>query len=58
MTWSDDANIWLYKNSSGDIVLYGSAPDQGAHESNHQGTGQFGSGVPVQIGSGVPVVIQ
>ena len=32
MTWSDNANIWLYRNSSGTQVLYGSAPDMGAHE--------------------------
>jgi hypothetical protein len=32
MTWSDNANIWLYKKSDGEIVLHGSAPDQGAHE--------------------------
>jgi hypothetical protein len=33
-TWSDNANIWLYKDSDGTIVLYGSAPDIGAHESS------------------------
>jgi len=32
LTWSDDADIWLYKNSSGTRVLYGSAPDQGAYQ--------------------------
>ena len=32
MTWSDNANIWLFKDSSGNIVLYSSAPDIGAHE--------------------------
>ena len=32
MTWSDNANIWLYKDSSGNIVLWGSAPDIGANE--------------------------
>jgi hypothetical protein len=31
MTWSDGAPIWLYKNSSGQQVLYGTAPDLGAH---------------------------
>jgi hypothetical protein len=31
MTWADNAPIWLYKNSSGERVLYGSAPEQGAH---------------------------
>jgi len=32
MTWSDKANIWLYKDSSGKQVLSGSAPDYGAYE--------------------------
>jgi hypothetical protein len=32
MTWADDAPVWLYKNSSGQVVLHGSAPDCGAHE--------------------------
>jgi hypothetical protein len=32
MTWSDNANIWLYKKSDSEIVLHGSAPDFGAHE--------------------------
>jgi hypothetical protein len=32
MTWSDNAPVWLYKNSSGQVVLRGSAPDCGAHE--------------------------
>jgi len=31
-TWSTGAPIWLYKESDGDIVLYGSAPDIGAYE--------------------------
>lgn len=33
-TWSDNAKIWLYKDSSGHTVLWGSAPDIGAHEFN------------------------
>jgi hypothetical protein len=32
MTWTDKAKIWLYSNSSGKRVLYGTAPDIGAHE--------------------------
>jgi hypothetical protein len=32
MTWSDNAPIWLYKKSDGTQVLFGSAPDMGAHE--------------------------
>jgi hypothetical protein len=32
MTWSTGAPVWLYKNSSGQVVLRGSAPDCGAHE--------------------------
>jgi hypothetical protein len=35
MTWSDNANIWLYKKSDGTPVLHGSAPDFGAHESSN-----------------------
>jgi len=31
MTWTDKAPIWLYKSSSGQRVLYGTAPDLGAH---------------------------
>jgi hypothetical protein len=31
MTWTDNAPIWLYKNSSGVRVLYGSAPPLGAN---------------------------
>lgn len=34
MTWNDRANIWLYKKSDGTRVIYGSAPDFGAHEFN------------------------
>ena len=32
MTWANGAPIWLYKKSDGAQVLYGSAPDMGAHE--------------------------
>jgi hypothetical protein len=32
MTWSDNAPVWLYKDSTGRRVLYGSAPEYGAHE--------------------------
>jgi hypothetical protein len=31
-TWADNAPVWLYKKSDGERVLYGSAPDIGAHE--------------------------
>jgi hypothetical protein len=31
MTWANRAPIWLYRNSSGQQVLYGTAPDLGAH---------------------------
>jgi hypothetical protein len=44
-TWADAANIWLYKKSDGTRVLYGSAPDYGAHEYS-------GSGHTTTIGSG------
>lgn len=39
MTWSDNADVWLYSNTSGNRVLYGSAPDQGALE--HPQGGSF-----------------
>ena len=32
ITRNANDDVWLYKNSSGDIVLYGSAPDIGAYE--------------------------
>jgi hypothetical protein len=32
VTWSNNANIWLYKKSDGAQVLHGSAPDYGAYE--------------------------
>lgn len=31
-SWSDGADVWLYKKSDGVVVLVGSAPDKGAHE--------------------------
>jgi hypothetical protein len=36
-TWSNGANIWLYKKSDGKQVLYGSAPDYGAFEYGQNG---------------------
>jgi len=32
ISWSNADDIWLYKDSDGTIVLYGSAPDMGAFE--------------------------
>lgn len=32
LTWEDDDDVWLYKDSDGTIVLYGTAPDCGAYE--------------------------
>lgn len=32
MTWTDGSKIWLYSDSHGRRVLYGTAPDIGAHE--------------------------
>ena len=32
LSWSDNASVWLYKDSYGRIVLVGTAPDIGAHE--------------------------
>jgi len=34
LTWNDDDDVWLYSRNDGTVVLYGSAPDQGALESN------------------------
>jgi hypothetical protein len=31
-TWPNDAPVWLYKKSNGDVVLSGAAPDYGASE--------------------------
>ena len=36
-TWSDKAPVWLYKISDGTRVLYGTAPDTGAHEFEGEG---------------------
>jgi hypothetical protein len=41
MTWSNNANIWLYKKSDGAVVLAGAAPDFGASE--YLGTGRTGT---------------
>lgn len=32
MTWEDGASVWLYRKSNGEIVLFGAAPEMGAHE--------------------------
>ena len=32
MTWADNADVWLYKDSTGTRVLYGTAPNQGADQ--------------------------
>ncbi len=36
MSWSDEASVWLYKKSNGQVVLFGAAPDYGAHELNKE----------------------
>jgi len=46
----DGEYVWLYKDSSGNIVLVGSAPDQGAYE----GEGE-GDTTPPVIGNIVPL---
>jgi hypothetical protein len=51
MTWSSGADIWLYKKSDGERVLYGSAPDVGAHEllvETATGLGMSGAGIGIQ----------
>lgn len=32
LTWADNDPVWLYSNSSGERVLYGTAPEIGAYE--------------------------
>jgi len=32
LTWNSGDKVWLYKKSDGERVLYGAAPDMGAHE--------------------------
>ncbi len=32
ISWSDNDSVWLYKKSDGTRVLYGTAPEYGAHE--------------------------
>lgn len=51
-TWADNASIWLYKKSDGTQVLYGSAPDMGAHEYQPVAGLTFGTGGSVGLGSG------
>lgn len=59
LTWGADASVWLYKNSSGTQVLYGSAPDIGAHEYG-QGTPSItiGAGGSITIGAGGSITLQ
>lgn len=42
MTWSNRDPVWLYKKSQGDVVLFGDAPDYGAHEYVHDTPAQPG----------------
>ncbi|MBN1295049.1 MAG: hypothetical protein JXB48_24650 [Candidatus Latescibacteria bacterium] len=35
LTWEDKAKVWLYRDSSGRVVLKGEKPDIGADESNY-----------------------
>ena len=50
ITWSNGANIWLYKKSDGKQVLYGPAPDYGAFE-----YGQNGDTIPPAAPTGLMV---
>lgn len=47
LTWSDNANVWLYKKSDGVLTLVGAAPDYGAHEYG-AGTAAAPTGVVVR----------
>ena len=51
MTWADDAPVWLYKKSDGDVVLCGDAPDFGAHE---YGTSSHVTNTPVDLQTNYP----
>jgi len=46
MTWADDAPVWLYRKSDGDVVLSGDAPDYGAYE---YGTGSNITPTPINL---------
>lgn len=57
---SDGNSIWLYKKSDGVRVLYGTAPDIGAHEynpSSDKPTATIGSGSVMSIGSGATATL-
>ncbi len=43
-TWTDKAKIWLYRDSRGETVLVGTAPDMGSHEFGANSGGSSGSG--------------
>lgn len=37
ISWNNGDSVWLYKDSDGTVVLYGSAPDAGAYEFSRAG---------------------
>jgi len=44
-SWSDEDSVWLYKDSDGDIVLVGDAPNYGAYQGE-------GDSPPGEVGEG------
>jgi hypothetical protein len=52
ITWADGENVWLYKDSSGNRVLYGDAPDHGAHEFSNKTATLTGGDKTLAIGGG------
>jgi hypothetical protein len=61
ITWADNAPIWLYKDSSGNRVLYGTAPEIGAYEYTEDPTNpitKVGTGVKIIVGAGAKIIIK
>lgn len=60
-TRADGEYVWLYKKSDGVQVLYGSAPDYGAHEYSGAGYGgpgaKIGTGPAMKVGTGAGMTI-
>jgi hypothetical protein len=60
ITRSNGDKVWLYKKSDGVQVLYGTAPDIGAHEydpSTERPSMSVGSGAGVSIGAGATLTV-
>lgn len=53
---SDGDNVWLYKDSTGTVRLYGAAPDYGAY--TFTGNASVGTGAGFSLGTGAAITIQ